>query len=461
MPRATPTSTRGFRRALLVTLAVLALACAGLGAASILQGPKISAATLDVAAATTAPGQQLRLVLDEAVAPIRARDVRVRPAVPVTVSTQGDVVLLRLGAALRNATAYSLEVRGVVSTRGGPAATLHHGFTTPAVALDLLQRGPATDGTSADHILRVTPTATRELFAGPGIQAFAPVGGALAVAQDDSSGASVLRIVQPDSPNAETLALPAAGRVDAITTLGSTVLFTFTSTVADPVPEFDRTLFRVDLEGTHRVEPVAGLDGTPLRVDDWRALPGTTAMILHGVDATILRYDPGAKPTLTPSGLVDELGGVSPDQSRIGVTTHDVSGVLALSSGDTEALTTPASLGAGAHLDLPLPLDARRTFVRIATPGSGAFAYTMAELDGSAARTVFAPVGTSPRIVDGALSANGQYLLLEVDPDQLHSSLDGSFVDPQPAAITFVAVDVATGRPIIQTPGFAAVPVRP
>ncbi len=455
-----PTSTdadRGrarFRRTLLITVVVLAVISAGLGAASILQGPKLRGWNLDTAAATAGPGQQLRVVLNEVVAPIGATRVSITPRIPVTVQSQNNITTIRLQRALDNATRYRVELRDVRSTRGGPASTVRVEFTTPALRLTYLSRG-----TTTDRIMTTTVGhGPRLLWSAPGIQSFTRVSGALVIATTTDDRQSALTLVQPGKTLTETFALPEPGRIDELTSIGNRVLFTLSSQDADGGTYY-HTLFLIDLEGSHTPAPVQGIGGQPLAIDDLEPVAGSTALLLHGIDGSVVRYDPLATPAVTPVGSFQLLGGLSPDQRRLGV--NDAGGPLTLDlrSGRSTRVPAPIIDGRTGYPELSTPLTAISAIVLTSLSPAVAGRLPTSELvetSPSGSRLIFTPAGTAPMIMGYRLTSNGQYLIVETNPDELHYDPDDSPVNFQPRAVTTVIVDVARGVAVQQFAGFDA-----
>ena len=465
MPRTTRTSTdpsqtapdpHRFRRGLIATLAALLIACGSLGAASILQGPKLEGAQLDATAAAAAPGQQLRLIVNQAVAAVTREHVSVVPAVPVTVQSQGSVIAITFRDALDYSTDYHIVVTGVTSSRGGAAATLRTEVHTPGFGFDYLVRGSGS-GSGSDRIVHaeVGSTDRTEIFSAPGIQDFVPLDGALVVVRDDGQRTSRIDIVQVNGGNVETLTLPDTGAVDAITAVGTNLLYTLTSVGSDPIPRFDQTLFRVDLQGQHSSVPVKGLDGKPLTIDAWQPIPGTGSVLLHGVDEGLLRYDPTATTPPVPFAYVPIMGGLSPDQKRLGTVDAFGANSLELSSG-TSTRINPAPIDRKApYADLPTPIDATHAILRLAIPHGGRFTPEIV-LNSATSHELYSPVGSAPQIHGYRLTSNGRYLIVEFEPDYLRSQPDGSLVNRQPVSITTDVVDVRTGATVLEVAGFDA-----
>lgn len=467
MPPTTLTSTRGsrairdprrFRRGLVATLAALLIACGSLGAVSILQGPKLEGAKIDAGAAADAPGQQLRLVVNQAVAAIKPSEVRIVPAVPVTVQSQGSVIAITFRGTLDYDATYRVSVSGVTSPRGGADSTLRTEIHTPPFGFDYLVRGPQTD-----RIIHATvgSTSRKVLYESPGIQDFAPLDGAMIVVRDDGNAGSQIDIVQLNGTHVETLTLPDAGAVDAIAVVGTDILYTLTSTEADPVPKYDENLFKVDLQAQHLSTPVKGLNGTPLTIDAWQPIPGTNTLLLHGLDGALIRYDPGATTPPVPFAYAPIMGGLSPDQKRVGTVDAFGPNSLVISSGKSTRLTPAAIDGKVPYADLATPIDATHTFLRLAIVRGGSFTQqivtnTTSSGKPTTTKKLYQPSGKEPAIENYTMTSNGQYLIAEFVPNQVDIVPDGAFVNRRPASITTDVVDSATGHTYLEVAGFDA-----
>ena len=441
-----------------MTLAALLIACGSLGAVSILQGPKLEGAQIDAAAAAAAPGQQLRLVVNQAVAAIKPSEVTIIPAVPLTVQSQGSVIAITLHGALDYDAIYRVSVTGVTSPRGGADSTLRTEIHTPQFGFDYLVRGTATD-----RIIHATVgSAVRKvLYESPGIQDFVPLDGAMIVVRDDGHRGSQIDIVELNGTNVETLALPDAGAVNAITVVGTDILYTFTSTSADPVPEYDQNLFKVDLQAQHLSTPVKGLNGTPLTIDAWQPIPGTNTLLLHGLDGGVLRYDPGATTPPVPFTYVPIMGGLSPDQKRLGTVDAFGPNSLVISSGKSTRLTPAAVDGKVPYADLATPIDATHTLLRLAIVRDGSFSQQIAMNTTSpgkptTTKKLYQPSGKSPGIEGYRMTSNGRYLIVEFLPNQEDAGPDGALVNRRPVSITTDIVDTITGLTDLEVAGFDA-----
>jgi NADPH-dependent ferric siderophore reductase len=451
-------STRRFRVGLISTISVLALACAGLATASVLQGPRIQGAQVNVAQAVVAP-TALRVVFDEAVAPVAAADVSVTPRVPVTVQNDRDVVLVTFGAALRYDTTYTVTIAGVRAAAGGVQVDVSHRIRTPAFQPTWLQRAP-----SGDRILTATPGGDQvTLFTGARIQDYLVLdSAAVLVLTLDDSGATEASIVATDgSGNAEQLTLPgdAPGRIDVLERVGTDVLYTFSSLDDDSssdLPVFDDTLFRLDLSGTHISDEVAGLDGKPLSVDGVIPVPGGTDAFVHTRSEDVLRYQPTGSDPPTLVAKYQELTALTGD-GRLSV--KDAFGWLAYSLADgSESRLEPAPLASGETPFVAdvIPLSDGRQIERAVVPKGdySAFDSFIAIDDGSRSAPLYRMPDGGGSIIDYSVTPNGQYLVAEVSPggDSFESS-DGYATGDRPRDVQTIVIDVGSGEVAAQWPG--------
>lgn len=452
---------RRFRRGLWSTIVVLVVACAGLGTASVLQGPRIQGGQLDVAESVAGPAL-LRLVIDEAVAPIDASQVEVTPDVGVTVQSDRDVVLVRFDRALDYATDYRIRLTGVQGASGGVTADLDYGWTTPGFVPTWLERAG-----SGDRIVRGAPGVTPEtLFTGERIQDYLMLDGAALVVRLDEQGTSLADIVATDgSGNREELVLPggAPGRIALLTQAGTNVLYSYTT--LDPeaatdagLPEFDDTLMRLDLLGSHISEPVLGLDGLALAVDTILPVPGSTAVLVHTRAGAVLRYDPAGTDPPTLIGAYSELVSIAADGRRI--TVKDAFGHVVYDLVDgTETRVEPSPVEGGTTVPFVadvVPLSGDRYVARAVVPNEDftAFDSFVALDDGTSSRLLFRTSETGGSILGYRVTANERYLVAEVSPggDTL-AAADGYEADPRPRDVTVVLIDLVTGEVAGEWPG--------
>jgi hypothetical protein len=442
-----------FRRGWWASAAVLVLACAGLGTASVLQGPRLQGGQIDVDAAVAGPSP-LRLVIDEAVADLDEGQVSVSPEVPFTVQTDGSVVLLRFQSALDYDITYRVGLSGVAAAAGGVRADLHYEFDTPPIQATWLSRA-----SSGDRILTGSPgEAPETLFTGARIQDLLPLPGALLVVRLDDAGASYAEIVATDgSDNVERLMLPGGApvRMALLTLIGTDALYTVTTldpdaAVAAGLPAFDESLFRLDLTGTHIAEPVLAPDGRPIAADTLLPIPGSTAVLVHSRAGDVYRYDPpsGTAPTLL-AGYA-EMVALAADGHRLSV--KDAFGPLIYDLVDgSESRIEPSPMAGGTAV--PFVADvvpvAGGWIERAVLPNAdfSAFDSFIARDDGSSTTELFRPSRKGGSVVGYAVTANERYLIAEVSPGgDTFAASDGYEADARPRDVTIVVLDLASGE---------------
>jgi hypothetical protein len=450
--------SRRFRRGLTATILVLALACAAFGVASVLQGPRIQGAQIDLASAVIAPSS-LRIVLDEAVAPLGDDSVSVDPAVPVTVQNDGDVVLVHFEQPLDYDTKYSVSLTGVGAAAGGVSVDLTDDIRTPAFTATWLQRAD-----SGDRVLSASPGGEpTTLFTGARIQDYLRLDDhallVVSVGDDDASHAAI--VATDGSGNSEGLTLPGAapGRIGSLTLVGSDVLYTFTSVVGDgELPTFDQTLFRLDLGGTHISDPVNGVDGSPLSVDTVIPIPGSTAVLLHSRAGEVLRYDPTGTDAPTLVAKYQEMIALGGDRHSLSV--KDAFGPLIYDFDDgSETHFNPSPISgtdAVPFIADVVPLSDGRRIQRAVVPNADftSFDSFVALDDGTSSSVLFRTADSGGSILDYRVTPNERYLVAEVSPGgDLIENRDGYAIDPRPRDVTVVVIDIAKDKVVAEWPG--------
>ncbi|HWH25898.1 MAG TPA: hypothetical protein VNT53_04555 [Pseudolysinimonas sp.] len=435
------------------TVVALALIVAGVGVVSVSQGPRVQGAQLDAAAAVQAPAS-LRFVINEAVAPIRRAQVKVSHRVPVTVVSDGGVVLVKFGIALAYDTDYVVSISDVRSVGGGASSTLTHEFRTPPLGLDWLQRG-----VGGDSILHVeagrTPGKPTVLFRGDRIQDFLPLGDAVLVVSLAADGTNKADIVATDGPNRESLALPGPGTVGLLEYSGTSVLYTFSSTAgAEGVPEFSDTLFRLDLSGTHESVPVTGINGAPLSVDGIHPVAGSTRVVLHSRAGEALLWDTASTDPPSLIGAFAELSAVSGDGARLAATDAAGPSIVTLGTGREERITPSPLPGGVPYIADVIPLRGGRHLERVALPSADfrSFELSVAIDNGTTANVLFRAAGRGS-ILSFEATANEQYVIAEVSPGGVQADTDGYGSGARPTDVTIVVLDVATGRVVAERSG--------
>jgi len=406
-----------FARTLTTLIVVLVVACAGLAALTLGQGPRLARADIDTDSVVQLAQQRLLMHSNEALAEVDAEQVSVSPNVPLAVATDGSTLSITFDQRLQYDTDYVVSVSGVTSPFQQATSTFDYAFTTGSPPIYYLQQGASdASGRADDAIVRSTVTgAARDVvYSAPSIQDFVVVGSSLAVATTGDDGMSQLVLVVPGQTAVETLPLPGRG---TITQLGSSVkqaMLGLRFTSEDPAAGYSNTLLLFDLLAKHTSFTLPGtVIGEPLAVDQWRFIPDST--LVETVAGGQLSIYDSALQQGAVIGDYDGLGEVAPAGTHSVIGSPGSARVLDLLSGQVSPLDTALPDGATA-LGLPvLGADGSST-VTVADLGDeqGGSRQGVVRSDASGATVVFDTGSQDARIVSITQSPNAQYLAIAV-----------------------------------------------
>lgn len=445
--RAAARRSRGWRRSLVATLGILALAAAGFAIAGAFRAPHLDRATVAADTALQRAGQRLVLQADQAIDPVAADDVRIEPETAVDVTSDGRAVTLRFAGTLRALTEYrvSVDVRG---SSTGIAGTFDYAFTTPDLSVAVLLR----DLDGPDEVVRrgVAGGDPESLFRADRIQEFALTGdGVAAVVLEEDGVDGRLVIARSGDGLVQDVPLPGTGRVQELQVSDATgrLGFTFTSAITGEDEPVSRLLVYDPLDASGVVRPVVGLDGEPVSVLDWLFVPGTPYLVAHAFDESLLLVDTTdleAPPSLL--GQHTELRGLLPGTLSLVVADPLSGGTVDLTTGESVPLELPDDgLDPAAYRGKLIALSADRYVEVVSEPAGGTgfvLDYAVLLVDRDGAQVVDDPDAGIP-IRDVCLSPNGQYLAVEVqDPS---GEPDGYPNVPGRTASTTYFIDLETG----------------
>jgi len=433
---------------------VLALLCALFAVLGYVQGPKLTNAQIDSGQAVVRAGEQLRLFANQPLAVVDDDDVTITPAVDFSVSVSGAIIAVQFGAPLHYDADYEVTVSGVTSRYNDQGATLRYSFSTGSSPLYYLDRGE-----QGDEIVRTTVSSNERdvVYSAPGIQGFAVLAGAVAVATDRADGGSALSLVSLDDGGIEPLPLPEPGTVDQLHASDSaaTLGFEFTSATGGG-GGFDATLMTLDLDAGRTVVPVAGLDGAPLQVSSWAFVPGGVSLVAYARDSSAVLVDTVAG-VVTPLGTFTKFDSVSTDGTRLAV--GNAFGPVALSItdlNDTEFAPSPIAdvVPYPGRFQLMRGSDLVQQVVLVDYADSSFVSILVAD-DGEQSRLLYRTVDDRGSIGDFSVSPNDQLVAVEIVPDVSTSVSDDRAVDPQSTDVTTVFIEIATGTVVKSVAGFA------
>ncbi|PPF79236.1 hypothetical protein C5E02_13920 [Rathayibacter rathayi] len=437
----------GFPRAFWAVVAVLVLAVGGLTAATVAKGPRAASLEVSTDGVVERDGGRARLHLDQAVEPDALERLTVTPDAPHTAELDGGVLTVTFTGTLRYATRYTLGIDDARSAATGSAADVSASFTTKDPDLFTLDR-TAEDPSQPDAV-RVRPLSggnARVLFTADRIQDYTVVGPVLVVVTIEPDDTNILRTITLDTGSEGIIPLPGPGTVRELHSSPEKGVLGWTFTGQTPTGPLDRALYSYDLtDRTAEAVPVLGIDGGPLRASDWMFVPGTTSVVTHSLDDTVLLLDlltPGA---ISPLGQHAELRGFVPGANRLVVADPDSGSLIDLADGSVEKLALPpAGVSATASPVQTLLLDSG-SYVELEAeyaPGTGTTQYSVVRVDAAGPSEVFR---TSPtgRIRGVCLSPNGQYLAVETV--SVEGRPDDYPGEPGFGATSTVLVDLGTG----------------
>ncbi|WP_294179958.1 hypothetical protein [uncultured Schumannella sp.] len=402
---------RRFRLRVAVVFAVLLLAAGALAALSSTQGPRIQSVTANAEALVTQPGGVAELAFSRPIAEVAASDITLEPVAEFTVESSGSRVVLRFATALRAATEYRVTIEGVRGVAGGASGSVEATFETGALTVETVTTSPTGEAVSV-FSTGVGSGAPQQLIEATGVREFVRIDDVVALVRDLDDERSALSVNAIDGTGVQDFVLPEEGRIAQLGQVGTALLFTLTSAVADPLPAFDLTLMRTDLAADPTPTAVLGLDGEPIATRAWFPIPGTADILIAARDGSVLRGDPSGLTPLVPVGQYLDVYGMTPDGS--GFVAADAFGpvLVDLATGASTRITSSLIDGVEPYLGAVAMVDAERWVAKVAVPDvSGGFTTGIA-LDDGMTSTLIDLGGSGEAIADFRVSPGGQYLFV-------------------------------------------------
>ncbi|MEN9620396.1 MAG: hypothetical protein RL499_589, partial [Actinomycetota bacterium] len=391
---------------------------------------------------------------------VAAEQVSVTPAAAVSVSVDGELLVVQFEQRLRFGTDYVVEVRDVSAPSRDATATFTYRFTTAQGGVLYLDRGD-----DVDEVLRAPLDGEGRgevVVAAPGIQHIAPVENVVVVARDADDGTSVLESVGADG-GVQSITLPDGVRVDDLVVPPSGTVLGMVLTTVDPASSeapLESALAVVDLAGQGIVSILPGLDGEPIVTQAAAFLPDAATLIVHAFDQSLLRVELTEPPLALPVGQIPEMYALSTDGTRI--TGSDAFGgvVVDLATGDESRLDpslVDGELAFGGYAILT-STELRVQKVAVADVETGAVRVMLVADDGSGvARVLFRTVDDRGSIGDFAISPNDQFVAVEVTPSVEDAEPDGRPVNGRATSVTTIIIDIESGAVVRTLEGFSPI----
>ena len=442
-----------FRRGLAIAIVSLVVLVGVLAVLGAIAPPRLSGASINVAAATERPGQRLALTLSQPVA-IDGAELIVTPEAAAELSIDGTTATVRFSGMLDYATDYTVRIEGLRGTATGATGAIETRFTTPDPGIVTLLRGAAgepdrvvrspIDGTDVETVAEAGTIGDLAVAGSPGTEQM------IAVSVDDGDGARV-RILVPDQP-----AVEAHGPYEAsIRSLRGTEAGLFgwiISRGVDGERDYVNTLVVYDLAGesgtTNVPVEITGPGGAALLAVDWAWVPGSTSLVVQDQDGfTWLADATGGEPTLL--GTQGILRGFVPGTAM--VLTEDAPDLLVTDLATGEAapfgLRPPASdPDAVAGESAVLAVDAAVWIVhrldRTRTPSLIGSSIVRTDADGDT--VLFETSGDGSIILDVCVSPNGQFVAATV----ASTAVGDATTAPRPTTVLIDARDGGSSRSV-------------
>ncbi|WP_152997977.1 hypothetical protein [Curtobacterium luteum] len=380
----TPTSTDHDRRprrdrfraryvAVTVVLVVVGALAAVVGSQ---QGPRLRDVTYDPTGLVSKPAQRVILTANQALQPVRAADVRVRPAAAHTVTSSGNTIAVEFSGPLTYDRSYEIVVAGVRAPGQSSTGTLRAEVRTGST--DVLALVPAGSDGGKDRIVRRSLDAggATTVYTDTGITEFARLGRSLVVVRDVGRGGSAVDVVplsggvQDDTVPVEHLTLPtSAGRVTALHAADDGASFGFEYADTSTGRSADVGLYVVDMTGTHMPTAIAA-DGkpttgaVPMTVGQWAYVPRTESALVRTSGDDLVLVDMSGAAAAVRLGSATTLHGFVGSGTTAVVETGTGIEYLDLTDGARTPVATPAGSTDAPYLGRIAPLtDA--TYLRV------------------------------------------------------------------------------------------------
>ncbi|MFB9960594.1 hypothetical protein [Agromyces bracchium] len=456
--RARQAEGRRFRRGLTATIGVLAGASVLLGAASLTQGPKLADAAIDVERATTLAGSRLVLELNQPVDRVDG-DVVVTPDESFELEIDGDRLVVSFDEPLPYDEAVTVTIDGVVGTAQPAAATIEYRFTTADEPVHtLVRRSPEGEPDVVRRSSVGDPT-PEDVLEAPRLRSFAHAGDVVVGVAIEDDGSNSLRVAGIGDTT-QTIAFPEPGTVNSIggSTTQPLVAYTFNPAAGDAEPAPQSVLYTLDVSGAAAEPvPVLGPDGTPVTVNDWVFVPGTTSVVVQDVDGAVFLADALGLSPAQPLGTHAELRGMLPGTTDLILADPDRGTILDLETGEARENVLPsAELPDEAYPGHVMQLDDTGTHLLevliVSGDGVGSVA-TEALLArvGEAETVVLHATGADSRRLATCVSPNGRLVAVETAP--IGADSDGYPNAPSLVGRLTTIVDIETGEVVLTQNG--------
>ncbi|QLD12037.1 hypothetical protein [Microbacterium oleivorans] len=446
--------SRRFVVAMAAVIGALALVGGAGGVLTSVQGPRATSVSVDPEAAVESAGSRMIVTTTQSLVEVDPAQVHIEPAADVTVDTSGRQIGIRFTLPLRDATDYTVRIDGLQGLGGGPAGSIEETFSTPALETYLLQRGG-----DEDTIFRtgIDGEDAVPVFTHPHIEDFRATSTHLAIVSADDEGVSTIIVTDRAGENPRELPLPGRGVVTNLQTAdrGDLIGYTFTDADIGAGGGLESALFTASLADARADDEPAQLQiaGGDSRIDDWRFVPGTDAVLLLTFDSALtLVSASGGSPVALGNAIT--IDGIARGSSE--AIVQRASGLVAidLASAEERALTPTDPAAGETQAVTALPGDADQTLrVLSRLDGFTVLSTTVAVVDADGTtRDVFS-VASDELLIHTCVSPSSRYAAFLVAPDAVANPYD-AYLLPLPERLQTHIVDLGTGEEVSVLSGF-------
>ncbi len=452
-PASAPRPHRRFLLALAAVLGILVLVGAGLGFASLVQGPRLTGTQVDPAQAIDSSGSRVILTANQALAEVDPAQVTVEPAVPFTIDAAGRGIGIRFTVPLDDSTTYTVTVADARGVGGGPSADLTTSFTTPASSLFLLRRDAEGDDTifRTDLAGKGVPVFTHER-----INDFRATSSQLVVSVDDGDAGSQLLVMSRDGDDQRELTLPGEGYVGEIqvSERGGLVGYSYSDRELSDTSGRASVLVTQSLSGEDepRIVEVGGVEAS---IFSWQFVPDSAAVLFIDFDGALSLVDHSGDAGVQSLGLAATIQGVSRGTYTAIVERLDGTVVeLNLADGSEQPLAASEPDYGLATTITPFPGGTLRHVVARDDVGMPT-GQAIIRVDEEGAATPLVEVGATDSILQACASPSGQYAAVVIAPNLADNDYDDMLL-PLPQKLETHLIDLDSGEELVALTGFDA-----
>ncbi len=445
--------SRRFRYLVLAVFAVLLLVAAGLGAVSLLQGPRISQVQVDPSEAIESSGSRIILTANQSLSAIDASQVTVDPSVPFTVDAAGRGVGVRFTVPLDDQTEYTVRIAGVTAATGGPSADLVTSFTTPAAEMFLLQRSADDEGDDTIFRTDLTGEHGTPVFEAARIDDYRATATELVVVVEEDDESRIV-VTDLDGENARELPLPGDGYVSSlqVSDRGNLVGYLFTDRDLSAAGGRASVLVTqaLDRDDDPHIMSVGGAEASIL---EWQFVPDSAAALFIDFSGTLSLDDLSGDAGPQTMGIASAINGISRGTYTAIIELVDTSVVeLDLSTGAETPLEASNPDYGVPTMIVPYPGGTLRHIVQRDDAGLPT-GQSVIRVDDAGAATPLLEVAGGSSIIQVCASPSGQYAAIVEAPDLVNNAYDDLRL-PLPTDLRTHLIDIRTGEELPVLSGF-------